>query len=69
MRWIKCSDQMPLRPNEYLTAGPRRGQVHTTWYDPGNDQWYTDEYGDLVGTNYRPTHWMDMPEDPVEGAV
>ncbi|HBH8068950.1 TPA: DUF551 domain-containing protein [Escherichia coli] len=66
--WISCSERMPDSKTAVLVAREfdRRGDWRMKWatYIPGhpdaNDGWI------IPGASWIPSHWMPLPEPPLE---
>lgn len=59
MKWIKCSERMPENMIPVLVTN-KNGEMFVAEWEVEYENWH------LPAAGYYPTHWMPLPEKPLE---
>lgn len=69
MNWIKCSERMPDATKQLVAVYAPKGLYKDHYGYPSMHilRWYKSDFGDLHEEHMQKiTHWMPLPDAPIE---
>jgi hypothetical protein len=63
MKWIKCSEKMPTKNDEYITCGKGFDGLIVTTLEYKQSKWWSDVFQQFVDSK-KIIYWMPLPKPP-----